>query len=146
MAVTVRMDARSISRAATQVRRASPIAWKACRVALLEVGNSVAADIKQAASFSDRIPDSVKVRVTGGGNIKIIVGGDEAPDAVPIENAGKGFVRHPEFGHRNRWTAKNSRPAYILPAYARRQEWALERMERAYWDAYVAAFESRGIV
>lgn len=139
----VRIDARSIARASREVRRASPAAWKALRVRLREIGNVVADDARANASYSDRIPATIKVRVTGGGNVKVVMGGDAAPDAVPIENDGKGHVRHPVFGHRDRWTDRNSRPAILFPAYARRADWALAEMERAYLDTFIAVFEGR---
>lgn len=135
------MNARQVGRIARGIRKASPTAWKACRVRLLQVGNTVADDVRSASSFSSRIPQSVKVRTTASGNVRISVGGAGAPDAVPIENKGKGFVRHPVFGDRNVWTAKNSRPAYLLPTFAKRRDWALEEIERAYLDAFVEAFE-----
>jgi hypothetical protein len=84
-------------------------------------GELVAADIKQRASFSKRIPSSVVLRTTGA-NFKITVGGAAAPNAVPIENRGKGFVRHPTYSPRPAvdekvgWTSKNSHPAVGAPA------------------------------
>lgn len=143
MPVDVRIDARSIARASREIRRASPEAWKALRVRLREIGEVVAADARSDADYSTRIPGSVKVRVTGGGNVKVVMGGDAAPNAVPIENKGRGFVRHPTFGHRDRWTSKNSKPAILLPAFARRSEWALEAMEKAYLDTFIRVFEGR---
>lgn len=139
--LAVRIDSRSIARASREVRRASPEAWKALRVRLREIGQVVAGDARGDASYSDRIPQSVKVRVTGGGNVKVVMGGDAAPNAVPIENKGRGFVRHPTFGHKDRWTSKNSRPAILLPAFARRADWALAEMERAYLDTFIRVFE-----
>lgn len=141
--LAVRVDARSISRASREVRRASPAAWKALRAELVAIGNVVAQDARSDASYSTRIPGSIKVRVTSGGNVKVVMGGDAAPNAVPIENGGRGHVRHPVFGNRDVWTDKNSRPAILLPAYARRADWALESMEKAYLDTFVRVFEGR---
>lgn len=141
--IAARIDARSIARASREVRRAAPEAWKALRARLLVIGNAVAEDVRADASYSTRIPGSVKVRVTAGGNVKVVMGGDAAPNAVPIENGGRGFVRHPVYGH-DVWTAKNSRPAPMLPAYAKRAEWAAREMERAYLDTFIRVFESGG--
>lgn len=141
--ITTRIDSRSIARASREVRRASPEAWKALRIRLREIGEVVAADARSDASFSKRIPGSIKVRVTSGGNIKIVMGGDAAPNAVPIENRGRGFVRHPVFGNREVWTSKGSHPAILLPAFARRADWALEEMQRTYLDTFVRVFEGR---
>lgn len=142
--VGISMDARQVGRVARGIRAASPEAWKAARVALLSVGEGVAEDVRSSTSWSSRIPGSVKVRVTAAGNVRVSVGGDAAPDAVPIENKGKGFVRHPTFGRRdnpNDWTNKNSRPAFLLPAFAARRDQALVEIEKVYMDAFVAAFE-----
>jgi hypothetical protein len=127
------------------VRRACPEAWKALRVRLRAIGEVVAQDARADASYSTRIPQTIKVRVTSGGNVKVVMGGDAAPDAVPIENKGKGFVRHPTFGKRGAgdWTSKNSHPAILLPAFAKRADWALEEMERAYMDTFIRVFEGR---
>lgn len=141
--LAVRIDARSIARASREVRRASPMAWKALRLELLHVGQVVADDAKADASYSKRIPGTIKVRVTAGGNVKVVMGGDAAPNAVPIENRGRGRVRHPVYGHMDRWTSKNSHPAILLPAFARRSDWALEEMEKAYMDTFIRVFEGR---
>lgn len=138
----ISMDARQVSRIAREIRRASRPAWLALRGRLREIGVEVADDVRANASYSSRIPGSVKVRVTAAGNVRVSIGGDSAPDAVPIENKGRGFVRHPVFGSRNSWTDKNSHPAFLLPAFAARREWALGEMERAYLDAFVTAFET----
>jgi hypothetical protein len=140
----VSMDARQVGRVARGIRTASKPAWKALRVRLVGIGAEVASDVKANASYSTRIPGSVKVRPTAAGNVRISIGGDAAPNAVPIENKGRGFVRHPVFGKREVFTSKNSHPAFLLPAFAAKHDWALAEMEKAYMDAFVAAFE-RGV-
>lgn len=137
----VSMDTRQVSRVARGIRAASKPAWKALRVRLVGIGGVVANDVKANASFSKRIPGSVKVRATPGGNVRVTIGGDAAPNAVPIENKGRGGVRHPVFGNREVWTSKNSPPAFLLPAFAAKRDWALGEMEKAYVDAFVRAFE-----
>ncbi|GAC1530886.1 MAG: hypothetical protein NVS3B1_23560 [Marmoricola sp.] len=139
--VGISMDARQVSRVARGIRAASPVAWKAARVELLAVGEEVAQGVRAASSWSTRIPGSVKVSVTAAGNVRVSVGGDAAPDAVPIENKGKGFVRHPVFGKRETWTARGSKPAFLLPTFAAKKEASLEKIEQVYLDAFVAAFE-----
>lgn len=141
MSVGVSIDARQVAYISRGIRRASPEAWKVTRVRLRAIGQTVADDVKAATSYSTRIPGSVKVRTTAAGNVKVTIGGDAAPNAVPIENKGRGFIRHPVFG-RDVWTAKNSRPAFLLPTFARRQDWALEEMTKTYMDAFVKAFET----
>jgi hypothetical protein len=77
-------------------------------------GGLVAARVKGNASFSKRIPASVKVRASGI-VVSVIAGGEKAPNAAPIENRGKGHVRHPVFGNTDVWTEKNSPPAWFTP-------------------------------
>ena len=133
-------DTSGLARLARDLRRASPEAWKACRASLQEAAAPVAADAKAAASYSTRIPGSIKVR-TGRGNVKVIAGGEAAPNAAPIENKGKGFVRHPTFSPRPGvpgkvgWTAKHSHPAFLSPAFEARKVAAASKIERAVTDA-----------
>ncbi len=136
--VPITVDARQVSRIARGIRRAAPEAWKAARIELLAVGEDVAKDARVNASYSTRIPGAIKAQVTASGNVRIKVTGDPG---VPIENNGKGFIRHPVF-NRNVWTSKNSHPAFLLPAFATRREEALARIERVYLDAFEIAFET----
>lgn len=140
----ITMNARQVGRVSRGIRQCSRPAWLALRQRLAVIGAEVAHEAEQRAG-SERI--QVHSRVTAAGNVRIYVEGDPG---VPIENNGKGFVRHPVFiprsqlpGPPGRWTSKNSRPAFLLPTYARRREWALTEMEKAYWDAFQRAW-SRG--
>lgn len=98
-----------------QLRRTAPEVWKVLRKEMRAAAEVVAAEARTQASFSTRIPASIKVKGAGA-TLKVTAGGDAAPDAAPIENGGKGFVRHPVFGHRDRWSATNSKPAFLRPA------------------------------
>jgi hypothetical protein len=118
------------------------LAWAACRIGLREAGEIVAADARNRASYSDKIPASIKVR-TARGNVKVVAGGDAAPDAAPIENKGRGFVRHPIFGSRENWTSKNSHPAFLSPAFDAHREEVLGMIETTLTDAVHAAIEGR---
>lgn len=63
----------------------------------------VADDAKERASWSTKIPGSIKVRGTGA-NIKVIAGGERAPNAVPFEvgnRDGGAINRHPVFEREN---------------------------------------------
>ena len=141
--VSIIADTRSLSRLARDLRRASPEAWKAYRVAVRAAAEVVMRDAKARASFSTRIPGSMKIRVTSGGNVKIVAGGDTAPDAAAIENKGKGFVRHPVFGNRENWTAKSSHPAFMAPAFDAHKEEVLRAIEDAVHAAVVRAIGGR---
>lgn len=91
----------------------------------------------------ETIAESLKVRVMSSGNVKIVGGGDAAPGAAPVENKGKGFVRHPVWGNRNVWTNKNSRPAFLAPALDAHREEVLKGIEEAVYDAVSRAVEGR---
>jgi len=140
--VSIVADTRALSRLAMDLRAAAPLAWAACRVGLREAGEVVAADARERASFSTRIPASIKVRAARG-NVKVVAGGDAAPDAAPIENRGKGSVRHPVFGNREVWTSKNSPPAFLSPAFDAHREQVLTMIETTLTDAVHAAIEGR---
>jgi hypothetical protein len=138
--VSVVADTKALGRLARDLRRASPEAWKALRVSLRATAQPVLEDARARASFSKRIPGSMRIVVTSGGNVKIVAGGEQAPDAAAIENRGKGFVRHPVFGNRERWTSKNSRPAFLAPAFDAHKDQVAAEIEAA-----VAAAVDRAI-
>ena len=115
-------DTKSLANLARDLRRASPEVWRECRLALRAAAEPIAEDVRQTtAGFSTRIPQTVRIR-TGRGNVRILIGGPTAPNAVPIENRGKGFVRHPVFGDREDFTAKNSLPAFAQPIVRKHAE------------------------
>lgn len=132
MAVPIYADTAALSRLSRSLRRASPAVWAAYKVAVREAAEIVLEDMKRRAEFSSRIPQSGRVVVTAGGNVKIVF---DAPDAAPIENGGKGKVRHPVYGHRDRWTDTNSHPAFAAPALAAHQDEMLAAIEKALTEA-----------
>jgi hypothetical protein len=134
-------DTSELTALAKDLRRASPEAWKECRKQLRAAGFLVANDAKGRLGYSTRIPASIKVRTTASGNVKVRAGGDLAPNAAPIENKGKGFVRHPVFGDRERWTEKNSHPAYLGPALDAHREEILTMIEDAVFHAVERAID-----
>jgi hypothetical protein len=93
--------------------------------------------MKQRAAYSDRIPDSAHIQVTASGNVKIVF---DAPNAAPIENKGRGFVRHQTFGH-DPWTEKNSHPAFASPALEALGPQVALAIEAALTDAVARALE-----
>ncbi len=69
-------------------------------VTLKEAGELVAAAARRNASFSTRIPRTIKTRRRGGA-VQVVAGGSKAPGAMPIDHRGvPGIFRHPVFG---RW-------------------------------------------
>lgn len=133
-AVGVYVDTRAFNRIARDFRLAFPDAYKEAQIALRTVARRTLAKAQANASFSKRIPASGRVRMTGL-NAKIQFGGDAAPDAAPIENRGKGHVRHPVFGNKNVWTDKNSPPAFLAPAFEEDREAALAIIDEAIFRA-----------
>lgn len=128
-------NTKQVSALARDLRRASPLAYKAAqrsiRAVALVVRNQAA---QNAAVYSTRIPGTGVVRMAGL-NAKVRFGGDGAPDAAPIENEGAGFVRHPVFGNRDVWTTKNSHSAFLWPAFKGHQEEAAKAIEEAVYTA-----------
>jgi len=77
----------------------TPATRKAVRPKLREAGQSVATTAKSNASWSTRIPATIKVMVSFRADregVLITAGGPTAPHARPYEDvAGRGFFRHP---------------------------------------------------
>jgi len=130
--IPVYADTAALSRLSKQLRAASKVAWKAYKVGAAAGAEVVLKDAQGRASYSKQIPASGRVRVTAAGNPQVVF---TAPNAAPIENSGKGFVRHPVYGHRDRWTDKNSHPAFAAPALAAHREEVIAAVEKALVDA-----------
>ena len=94
--VSILADTHQLADLARDLRRAAPEAWKACRVELRAAGQLVADDAKARASYSTRIPGSIKPRSTAAGNVRISYGGDAAPNAVPIHKQGPRICSVPD--------------------------------------------------
>jgi len=140
--VSIVCDTKALSRLAADLRLAAPAAWKGARVALKAAGQIVADDAKSRASFSSRIPGSIKVRVTSGGNVKVVAGGEQAEDAAPLENHGRsGTFRHPVFGG-DTWVDQPSRP-FLAPALAAHEGEVAEAIENAVAEAVERALDGR---
>jgi hypothetical protein len=90
----------------------------------------IAAGVRKRAAWSETIPGSVKVRVTGL-SFTISAGGAEAPSAYPNEapaRRGKRAgtpVNHPLWGNREHWYPQTPRP-FMLPAAEEDSDKALE--------------------
>ena len=84
------------------------------------VDQTVVPDAKAAASWSSRIPNTIKSSVTMTG-VFVKAGGPDAPHAAAYETgsaSNPGYIRHPVFGNREVWVETASRP-YIRPAIAK---------------------------
>lgn len=140
--VGLTVDVSQLQGLARDLRRAAPEAWKVLRTELRLAAKVVAEDAKGRASFSTRIPGSIKVRGSGA-SLKVVAGGSAAPDAAPIENKGRGGVRHPVFGNRNVWTSKNSPTAFLYPALNAHRSELETRVARAVERAVVDGLGAR---
>jgi hypothetical protein len=111
----ISVDVEELKFLADRLRMVAPAALRAWRAESAALGEEIRADAASRASRSERIAASGKVRVTKYGNVIVSFGGGDAYIAVPIENAGKGFVEHLTFGHAPK-TNKNGLPAFLHPA------------------------------
>lgn len=104
------VDTTQLKDLAKRLRAGNPAAAKALRVRLREIGEVVAVEARERASYSSRIPASIKVR-TRGVSLSVVAGGPNAPDAAPLENKGQGgSFRHPVHGNYDVWVAQKARP------------------------------------
>lgn len=117
----LQIDTRAFSRFAKALKSADRNLANNLRKKIRAGAEIVAADARSRASFSKRIPGAIRVR-TSGASVAVEVDKNKAPNAKPIENDGKGHVRHPVFGDRAVWTDKNSRPAFLHPALESKRE------------------------
>lgn len=109
-------DAASLKRMGAALRRSQPAMYKELQRALREEGQKIARRAKDNASWSTRIPATVKVRTSGVNSVIISAGGAAAPEAKPLEHAGaEGTFRHPVFGDRQVWVDQPARP-FLHPA------------------------------
>lgn len=109
-------DARALKTLGRQLRQARPEIMKATQRGLREVGRHVADKAKENASWSSRIPQTIKPRVSGLTAVVVKAGGPSAPHAKPYEHAGAhGTFRHPVFGDRKNWVSEDARP-FLHPA------------------------------
>ena len=126
---------------ARQARNCAPIVNARLSRGVRAAGELVAKAASRKADFSKRIPASIKV-TTRGPVAKITAGGEKAPNAAPIENEGKGFVRHPIFprsGDRSEWTwtEKNSHGPFLHPALDENADAAAELIAGAADEAFL---------
>lgn len=140
----IMVDTAGLNALARDLGRVAPEAAKGLTKGMAAAGEVIAADAKQRVSYSKRIPSSFKVRATRG-NVRVSAGGDAAPNAAPIENQGKGFVRHPTYSPRPSapervgWTDKNSHPAFLEPALDATAGEVIELVEDALFEAVQTA-------
>ena len=117
-------DTRQLKALGNALRKSQPALYKETQRALRAVGETVRARAATKASWSTRIPPTLKVRVSGLNSVIVSAGGSAAPGAKPLEHAGaEGTFRHPVFGNRDVWVDQPARP-FLHPA-------ALERLQES---------------
>lgn len=103
---------------AEDLRRLPTEHRKAVRPKLVKAGESVVRDARARAGWSDRIPGTVKMKVSfrfDREQVLIVAGGPSAPHARPFEGMSRDPFRHPVYGNREVWVPEPARP-YLLPA------------------------------
>lgn len=109
---------------ARDMRRLEPETRKAVRPRLRRAGELIAGEARRNASWSSRIPSTVRVVTSFRANregVTVRAGGPSAPHARPYEGitARGDTFRHPVYG-RDWWVAQATRP-FLLPAVQAKQ-------------------------
>jgi len=120
--ISIRIDTTPLRHLASDIRKLSPEVSREFNRELRGIGDLVAdAARKRASSFqrvgmgTDRIEQSIKVRRSGM-SLRVIAGGDGAPEAAPIDHGGNpGSFRHPVFGNQDVWVGQVAHP-FMEPA------------------------------
>lgn len=138
----VKFDAAALQELSAAFRRVAPQTYKASQKVIRTAALEILADADTRVSYSRRIARTGRVTMRGL-NAVISFGGDAAPNASPIENDGKGFVRHPVFGNMDVWTDKNSHPPFLHPAFLVHSKGVYEALAGAVADATTVVLEER---
>jgi hypothetical protein len=110
------------------------------RAAVQTSGAGIVAKARANASWSTRIPGSIRMRVSfaaRGAGVTVVSSKRAAPHGRPYEMGSKGTsgeLRHPVFGHRDRWVPEATRP-FFFPAVAEATPEMLRAMDKAITDA-----------
>lgn len=116
---SVMIDLSSFRKCADDFRRAEPALAMKLRSNLKAVGELVAADARQRAGFSSRIPSRIRTRGSRSGGIRIYVlpiAGKHKGEERAYEHKGRaGQFRHPVFGNKQNWVGQQARP-FLRPA------------------------------
>lgn len=111
----VQIDTSSFAKFAKDLKRVDEKLAKDLNRNLRAAGELVAAKARANASWSSRIPQSIKVRRSSNA-IKVLSLRAQAPEARPLEHGGQpGTFRHPVFGDREVWVSQPARP-FLHPA------------------------------
>lgn len=109
------VDTTDFAKFSRALRKGAPDLAKALRLRLRTIGQMVADEAKiKVEPYSESIPPSIKVRVSGAG-VAVVAGGDGVPLAGLFELGNKGSrnsetFRHPVFGNRDVWVNQSMHP------------------------------------
>lgn len=109
---TFQVGVEDLKKLAVDLKAVSPEAAKASGKRMKEAANIVAVEAQARVSQYSKTT-RVRPSVRGVFSASVVASGHAA---APIENSGKGFVRHPVFGDMDVWTDKGSHPAYLAPS------------------------------
>lgn len=133
------IDVSELKDLARDLRRINPVLSRGFLKSLGKAGDVVAVKARSNASFSTRIPKTIKVRRRGV-SVRVQAGGPSAPHAAPFEHGGTpGTFRHPVFGNREVWVTQTAHP-FLTPA----AEVSLVPLERLVISAVDEAFRAAG--
>lgn len=109
------------------------------RPKLRQAAEPIRADAQGRASWSSRIPGSIKISTSFskgiGGGVFLRANAAVAPHARPYENMGEpGTFRHPVFGNRSVWVPQRARP-FLIPAVRAGRDRIIGAVEEAINDA-----------
>lgn len=88
------------------------------RPALLRAAEPILRDAKGRASWSERIPAAIKLKLSlsqSRPGVRLVTDAAAAPHARPLEDANGAGLRHPVFGNRDVWVQQRTRP-FFFPA------------------------------
>jgi hypothetical protein len=137
------VNASELRKLGSRLRKTQPEVYREIRRAVLEEAKIIADDARRSASWSAKIPGSIKVSTTGINTAVVRAGGKNAPAGAPFEHAGKsGTFRHPVPGT-NTWVTQEARP-FLHPAALSRLPATVERLGLAVVTAVDRAINSTG--
>lgn len=113
---------------------------KNIRTAVSEAGTEIVAKARSNASWSSRIPDAIRMRVSfsaRGAGVSVVASKARAPHGRPYEMGSKGTqgeLKHPVFGNRKVWVSEAARP-FFFPAVRSATPKMIRDMDRVISDA-----------
>lgn len=111
-------DTRKLRAMGSRLRKSQPILYRQMQATLRSEGKRLAREAQaKASTWSTRIPDTIKSKVSGVNTLKLSAGGANAPHAPAYEHAGAtGTFRHPlNFPGQDAWVSEDARP-FLHPA------------------------------